>query len=111
MSAIMRMSAGEYQALQDRHAAEQEWIDKRGKELKAQYAADLEHISDALGDLSHYKVGSRHVDPKTLPILQLIRDQNDHCELGRLLCEAVNEWLGRKADDDAELEFDMKEDL
>lgn len=102
MSAIMRMSIGEYQATQDRYAAEQERIDTRAKELKAQYAADPEHISDALGDLSYYRVGSRGVNPKTLPILQLIRDKSDYCELGRLICDAVDEWLGRKADDDAE---------
>ena len=104
MSAIMRMSIGEYQAIQDRHDAEQEHIEMRAKELRAQYSHDLEKLSNALGDISYYESGSRHNNPKTLPILALIRDKSDYCELGRLLCEAVCEWLDRRADDDAEYE-------
>jgi len=108
MSAIMRESASEYQARIDAQAIEDEWVEKRGKDLHAQYLNDLEYIGEALSDLAYYKVKSSHIDPKTLPILRLVRDGSDHTELGRLICEAVKEWLGQKATDDAELEYEPR---
>lgn len=108
MSAILRQSASGYQATIDAQAIEDEWIEKRGKDLHAQYLNDLEYIGEALSDIAYYKVKSSHIDPRTLPILRLIRDGSDHAELGRLICEAVKAKLGEKATDDAELEYDPK---
>ena len=111
MSAVIRQSASEYQARIDAQAIEDEWVEKRGKDLWDQYLNDLEYISEAVGDLSYYKVKSSHVDPRTLPILRLIRDGSDHTELGRLICEAVKAKLGEKATDDASDEYQPRGEM
>ena len=106
MNALMEHGFGDsHDSWADRNARRELAVEALAERLRADYWQDLEQLSDAFNDagstIAYYR--SKEVPhPLAVTFLTLARDGSDDAELGRMLREAMRDYISDKAADDAE---------